>query len=104
MIEIKVLASGSDGNAYFVSDGDTPLLIEAGIRFTELRKRLSFDVNRLIGVLISHDHADHSKAIKDIMKAGIDCFMSKGTAEALKVNGHRVHRIEAQKPFQIDQL
>lgn len=35
------------------------------------------------------------------MKAGIDCYMSQGTAEALGLFGHRVHIIKARQQFQL---
>jgi len=44
---------------------------------------------------------DHSKAVKDIMRAGIDCYMSQGTAEALGVSGHRINIIKAKQQFRI---
>ena len=44
---------------------------------------------------------DHSKAVKDIMHAGIDCYISAGTAEALGLSGHRVHIIKAKQQFRI---
>jgi len=55
-MEIKVLASGSSGNAYFVSDGKTPLLLEAGIPFKEIQRGLNFRLQELVGCLISHEH------------------------------------------------
>ena len=44
---------------------------------------------------------DHSKAVTDIMKAGIDCYMSRGTAEALGLSGHRLNIIKARQQFHI---
>ena len=44
---------------------------------------------------------DHSKAVKDIMKAGIDCYISAGTAEALGLSGHRVNIIKAKQQFRL---
>jgi phosphoribosyl 1,2-cyclic phosphodiesterase len=44
---------------------------------------------------------DHSKAVKEIMRAGIDCYMSRGTAEALEVSGHRANIIKARQQFRI---
>ena len=35
------------------------------------------------------------------MRAGIDCYMSRGTAEALGLFGHRVHIIKARQQFQL---
>ena len=101
MVEIVPLASGSRGNCYKISDGRTPLLLECGIQFREIQKKLSFKVSSLYGCLVSHEHQDHCKAINDITKAGIDCYMSKGTAEALEVSGHRLHIIKAKQQFKI---
>lgn len=44
---------------------------------------------------------DHSKAVKEIMRAGIDSYMSRGTAEALGISGHRLHIIKAKQQFRI---
>lgn len=101
MIDITVLASGSRGNCYWLTDGRTPLLLEAGIQFKEIQKQLNFRVSELAGCLISHEHKDHSKAVPDMMKAGVNCYMSQGTVEALDVTGHRLHIIQARQQFQL---
>jgi len=44
---------------------------------------------------------DHSKAVKEIMRAGIDCYISAGTAEALGLFGHRINIIKARQQFRI---
>jgi phosphoribosyl 1,2-cyclic phosphodiesterase len=36
-----------------------------------------------------------------MMRAGIDCYMSDGTAEALGISGHRVHIVKAKQQFKI---
>jgi phosphoribosyl 1,2-cyclic phosphodiesterase len=56
---------------------------------------------RLALYLTSTSYADHSKAVKDIMRAGIDCYISAGTAEALGLSGHRVHIIKARQQLRI---
>jgi len=101
LIEITVLASGSRGNCYHISDGRTPLLLECGIPYKEIQKGLNFRLSELAGCLISHEHQDHCKAVKDLMKAGIDCYMSQGTDEALRVSSHRVNIIRAKEQFKI---
>lgn len=101
-MEIKILASSSHGNAYYLSNGETPILIEAGIRYKELQKRLGFKVSGLAACLISHEHKDHSMAVKDLLKAGVDCFASYGTWQALGLMPH--HRIliaSAKQQFQV---
>jgi phosphoribosyl 1,2-cyclic phosphodiesterase len=101
MIEILPLASGSKGNCYRITDGRAPLLLECGIPFREIQKGLNFRTSELAGVLVSHEHKDHSKAVRDMMKAGIDCYMSQGTAEALRVSGHRLHIVKAKQQFRV---
>ena len=102
MIELTPYASGSQGNCYRITDGRTPLLLECGISYKDIQKYLNFRVSEIAGCLITHEHKDHSKAIKDIMKAGIDCYMSQGTAGTLGLSGHRVNIIKAKQQFRID--
>jgi phosphoribosyl 1,2-cyclic phosphodiesterase len=88
-MEFIPIASSSKGNAYLLkSEGVAPLLIECGIPIKQLREKLSFGLSGLAGCLTSHEHMDHAKAVKDLLKAGVDCYMSKGTAEALGVEKH----------------
>jgi len=101
MIEFTPYASGSRGNCYRITDGRTPLLLECGIPYKEIQKKLNFRISEIVACLISHEHQDHSKSVRDLMKVGIDCYMSKGTAEALDVSGHRLHIIKARQQFHI---
>lgn len=102
MIEIRSIASSSRANAYHITDGRTPLLIECGVRFKELQKAMKFNLSSLAGCLISHEHQDHARSIKDIQKAGIDIYMSLGTAKALNLSGHRLHIMKPLETFKID--
>lgn len=89
-MKIEVIASGSSGNCYKVSNEDTTLLIECGIPYKKIQQALNFKTTDIDGVLVSHEHGDHSKACKDLIKAGVDLYMTKGTKEALKLDSHRV--------------
>lgn len=101
MIEIKTIASGSKGNAYVVTDGHSQLLLECGIVFKEIRKALNFNTSSLAGCLITHEHSDHTKGLKDVLKAGINTYMSAGTKEAIKLEHHRIKPVEAHKAFKV---
>ncbi len=50
---------------------------------------------------MSISHADHCKAAADLMRAGVDVYMSAGTAEALKLTGHRLRIVRALERVQI---
>lgn len=89
-MKIEVIASGSAGNCYKISNEDTTLLIECGIPYKKIQQALNFKVTDMDGVLVSHEHMDHAKACKDLIKAGVNLYMTKGTKEALKLESHRV--------------
>jgi phosphoribosyl 1,2-cyclic phosphodiesterase len=101
LISIRSFGSSSAGNCYYVTDGHTPLLLEAGIKFKDIQRELNFQTSSIAGCLISHEHGDHAKAYKDIVKAGIDIYATLGTIEAIKATGHRIKSIEARKQFTI---
>lgn len=77
MIDIKVLASGSKGNCYLMDNGETKLLLDAGIPFNQIQIGCDFRVSDISGCLVSHRHGDHAKAIKDLLKRGINVYGPK---------------------------
>ena len=64
-ISLRVLGSGSSGNASLVSSGPTTLLVEAGLSCRELEKRIAAAGRTpadLAAVLVSHEHGDHCRS------------------------------------------
>ena len=101
VLQITTIASGSKGNAYHISDGQTSLLLETGMPFKAVQKALNFDLQNVVGCLITHEHNDHAKYTKQFLDAAVDCYMSKGTAEALNIEHHRMHIIRNKTPIKI---
>lgn len=89
MIDVKVIGTGSSGNCYLVNVNGTQLLLECGLSFKTIQKALNFKLSDVSACLVTHEHGDHSKAVKDLMKNGINVYATKGTFEALNVSGHR---------------
>lgn len=85
-MRMTCLGSGSAGNCYLFEAADGVLMVEAGIRFIEVKKALRFKISGIVGCLISHEHKDHSKSLKDVIGCGIrvlaleDVFQSQGIA------------------------
>ena len=100
-MEIHVLASGSTGNAYTISDGGSSLLLDAGIPLKALQIGTGFRLNSLAGALITHEHKDHSKAARDLARFGVDVYASRGTLEACGLSGHRLHPVRAREEFAV---
>lgn len=101
MIDIKTLASGSKGNCYHITDGSTPILIECGIRFKDIQIALDFKTSDIAGCLISHEHKDHTRGLKDVLQAGINVYASQGTIEKEDIKHHRLKPIQTKKQFKI---
>lgn len=89
MIEIKVIGSGSSGNCYLANINGTQLLLECGLPFKTIQKALNFKLSTIEACLVTHEHIDHSKAVKDLLKNSINVYATKGTFDALNVKSHR---------------
>lgn len=100
-MDIRILASGSSGNAYTASDGHSKLLLDAGIPVKQIQEALHFKLNQLDGVLVTHEHGDHVKAAKKLADKAINVYATEGTIRAAGLIRHRIHRITALKEFVI---
>jgi phosphoribosyl 1,2-cyclic phosphodiesterase len=102
-MDILSLASSSAGNCYRISDGKTALLLEAGIPMQKIKQGLNYKLSGIDGCLISHSHTDHCKAVKDLLKAGIDVYATEETLEVIGVLGdHRINVVSVHKQFTIN--
>lgn len=100
-------ASSSRGNLYrVVSDSfRTQLLIECGLPIKDIRKCLGTQMNKIDGVLISHEHKDHSKAARDFLKVGIDIYASKGTLTAIGAEKSAYsHSVKSRKVINVGDI
>jgi phosphoribosyl 1,2-cyclic phosphodiesterase len=101
-MEFTVLGSGSHGNCYILtSENGDQLIIEAGIKLSRVKKFLDFNLNNVLGVLVSHSHLDHAKAMKEMTESGINVYASSHTIEGMDIKSHRVKKIEAKKAYKI---
>lgn len=65
----RCLASGSSGNCYYLGSRTEGILIDCGISARTIRSNLfemHLDYRQIAGVLITHDHADHIRAVGTI--------------------------------------
>ena len=99
MIKVRVFGSGSSGNCYLVDDGKSQLIIEAGIPYQKVQQAMDFNFRKVAGLLISHEHGDHSKYIHKFWKfTSIEMYATRGTFKALKVAGSRYSALTPMRP------
>ncbi|MGE4334601.1 MAG: MBL fold metallo-hydrolase [Pigmentiphaga sp.] len=101
MIEITPIASGSSGNCYYVTDGTTPLLLDCGVSWRRAQQALGYTTSQIAGCLLTHEHNDHAKALRDVIRAGIDVYASHGTIDMLGTSGHRLRLVAARQQVSI---
>ncbi len=80
---LTILGSSSAGNCYLFDDGNDILMLECGIPFRKVQQSVDFNIGRIVACLVSHEHGDHAKAAKDVLKARIPIYASQGTIDAL---------------------
>ena len=83
---VHILASGSEGNCLLVSGGGVHLLVDAGIsarRITAGLRELELSPCDVDGVLLTHEHSDHTAGLGTLTKHHrLPLYASGGTAEA----------------------
>ena len=85
-MELTVLGSSSEGNAYVLQNAGEALLLEAGIPFKKVLAALGNNVKKIVGCLITHEHGDHAGRINEVLNYVVPVYASKGTIEAAKIN------------------
>ena len=96
---LKVLGSSSQGNCYILENKNEALIIEAGVRFIEVKKALGFDIRKVSGCLITHQHNDHAKYIKAMVESGFPTLALEEVWTAKGVTGSRAYCIERGKGY-----
>lgn len=87
MIKIKSFGSSSAGNAYLIDDGQSQLMIECGVQFSKIKQKMEHDFSRVDGCLISHEHRDHCRYVKNLLAdTSVDVYATRGTIEAMKTD------------------
>ena len=71
MFNFYNLFSSSSGNCSYIETESTKLLIDCGLsakKIEESLKQLNSSLSKINGILITHEHSDHIKALKTICK------------------------------------
>lgn len=83
-MRIHCFATGSHkGNCYaLIDDDDRVLLLDAGVPIDWIKRGLDFDIKRIVGVLVTHIHLDHSLSREKLQNMGIPVYAPYDKCEA----------------------
>ncbi len=104
------LASGSKGNSTYISDGETAILIDAGLSGVELQRRLESRGLRpedLDAIIVTHEHSDHIKGVGILSRRfKLPVYISPKTRSACPQLGkvHDIRPFECGTKFKIRNL
>jgi phosphoribosyl 1,2-cyclic phosphodiesterase len=105
---IRVLRSGSSGNAVLVEGGGTSVLVDAGLAAeTLLRELAGVSLPAPSAILLTHEHDDHAKGAAALARSlGVPVYANEGTIRAAGegLAGAPVERFLTGVPFQIGAL
>ena len=108
--KIITLFSSSSGNSTLVTDGDTNILVDAGVSANRIVKALeciNLDVCEIDAILITHEHSDHIKGVPALStKYNIPVYANEKTIMSTadlygSVYERNLKQIEAGKPFTV---
>ena len=71
MLEICAIASGSNGNCYYIGNEKDAILIDAGISAKQIILRMkerNLNPAKLKAAFVSHEHSDHMRGVRGVSK------------------------------------
>jgi phosphoribosyl 1,2-cyclic phosphodiesterase len=99
-LSVCVLASGSRGNAIHIDDGETALLIDAGLSGVELQRRMDqkgLNPKNITAILVSHEHSDHIQGVGVLSRRfKLPVYINEGTRLA---TGSSLGKLTTVKSF-----
>ena len=82
-MKLKTVGSGSSGNCYILTNGTSHLVLDCGVPFQDIARAVNFTSSKIVGVLLTHEHGDHAKSVKELTRRGLKIYTSKGTNAAV---------------------
>ena len=102
-LRFQSFGSGSSGNCYFIGNARNGLLIDAGIGVRNIRKYLrnmGLDFQYIHGVFVTHDHADHIKAVGTIgEKHHVPIYSTQKVHEGIQRNYSVTEKLHTSKKY-----
>lgn len=109
-MKYAAIASGSNGNCYYIAKGEDVVLVDVGINTKHILLRmakLGLSPNAVKAIFITHEHTDHIKGLSVFCKRyQIPVYLTEGTYKGTKLRlpEHLVHIINADARIAVGDL
>ena len=103
-MRLTILGSSSAANGYVLDNGREALALECGCPLADLQRAVGFDLRRVAGVLLTHEHGDHARHAMKYIKAALPLYASEGTLMKLPeevLASTFSHPVRPPKPFHV---
>jgi phosphoribosyl 1,2-cyclic phosphodiesterase len=109
-LAVCVLASGSKGNAIYISDGATAILVDAGLSGIEIKRRLKsrgLNPKDLDAIVVTHEHSDHIQAVGVLSRQlKLPVYLNRKIESRASIGNcvHDIRTFQCGSTFQIKNL
>ena len=108
MLEVHVLASGSDGNCTVIESDGEAIMIDAGISCRKILKQMEqegVDKECIKAILLTHEHSDHvSGAGATARKLGVPIMCNQPTFNELSLGNVDFVPFDPSRSFDVGQF
>lgn len=102
---LRILRSGSSGNAIFIDAAGAKVLIDVGLPAETVARELAamaVSLSELTAILLTHEHDDHAKGAAALARlAGAPVYANEGTIGATDLAGALLERFTTGRPFAV---
>lgn len=94
-MQLTIINSNSAGNAYLLSNDKEALLIECGVNWERIKQAIGYQISKLVGCIVTHEHKDHCKAVDRVLGAGVNVWATAATHIAMGTDKHHRSKVLA---------
>lgn len=100
---LKCVNTGSqNGNCYILGNDAEALILDAGVRYKDVLKALDYNISKVTGLLLTHEHGDHTKSLKEFVRSGIPVYGCDELQDTLEViHGEKITGWIEKRPHRV---
>lgn len=104
-MKLHIIGSSSRGNAYALEGRKEILLIEAGCRMALVNQAINWQIEKVVGCVVSHEHGDHMGHVKEYGGLGFPVYAPPAAAEkARKDRCMEIHTVECVDGIPVESI